>query len=490
MGQIFWKFLLAFWVALLLAGALVWGAGQASQYYSEQTTGSQHIVVTPPMRIVLESMQILLQEQDFRALEVVMTRWDQEPMARDRVLLVNAQGQDYLGRPVPDNWQVLLQAQRKLIPQDEKSDWLFLLEPRHDSVLEWFKTIRSAVEREGGPMNRPPPPGAMPFERPGFAAGPGRAPPDPDERIPFKPPFWWHPLFLVAAVALTSLGVSLALAWYFASPVLQLKQALRSLAKDRWLTQLGPKVTGRRDEFGALARSFNLMAQSVEQAISGQQRLMHDVSHELRSPLARLQLLVALGKQTPEETPALLDKVEAETLKLDRLVGEILTFSRLDSGAMPVQPHELDLVELVESVVEDTQLEAQAKQVRLTTDLPQSLLLVSDGELLARALENLLRNAVKFSAEAGRVDIMLYQTGQWMVLEVLDQGPGVAEADLLKLCQPFFRADNQQPGVGLGLSIARRAIESCGGQLALCNRLDAAGHRCGFCARIRLPLHS
>ncbi|WP_419571472.1 sensor histidine kinase [Rheinheimera sp.] len=488
MGQIFWKFLLAFWVALVLAGALVWGAGQASQYYSEQTGGSQHFIITPPMRVVLESMQILLQEGDFRALEVVLKRWDQEPMARDQVLLVNSKGEDYLGRVVPDNWADLLQAQSGMLPQNPTSPWFFLLQPRNESVLEWFRGIRAVAvnepERRNGP---PPPPGEMRFDEPGFRPEPGGPRHSPGGPPPFKLPFWWHPLFLVAAVALTSLGVSLALAWYFASPVRQLKLALSSLAKDRWLTQLGPKVTGRGDEFGALARSFNLMAQSVEQAISGQQRLLHDVSHELRSPLARLQLLVALGRQTPEDTPALLDKVEAETLKLDRLVGEILTFSRLDSGAMPVQPHELDLVELAESVAEDAQLEAQAKQIRLTTRLPAEQPLTSDGELLARALENLLRNALKFSPEGSEVQLRLHSDSGHVLLEVLDQGPGVGEADLLKLCQPFFRADNQQPGVGLGLSIARRAVESCGGQLELSNRLNTAGQRCGFCARIRLP---
>jgi len=496
MGQIFWKFLAAFWAALLLAGALVWGAGQVSRYYSDDDQNSGMMMVSPAMRMVLQSMQVLLEQGDFQTLELVLKKWDQEAMAKDKVLLINRSGSDYLQRPVPENWPQLLAAQRQMWPDDSQSDWQFLIVPRHDSVLEWFKAVRGSLEhrpdlgpqRPHGDFESPAKPDAL---HAGGAQGQpehgfGRPPEDGGPPARFKPPFWWHPLFLFSAVVLTSLGVSLALAWYFASPVRQLKLALQSLAKDRWLTQLGPAVTGRGDEFGALARSFNLMAQSVEQAIGGQQRLLHDVSHELRSPLARLQLLVALGRQTPEETPMLLDKVEAETVKLDRLVGEILTFSRLDSGAMPVTQYPIDLVELIESVVDNSQLEADAKAVQIQTHLPTEMVLNLDPELVARAVENLLRNAVKFSPNGGSVEVQLVTQQGCVCLSIVDQGPGVDEADLVRLGLPFFRANPQQPGVGLGLSIAVRAIESCAGRLELSNKYNQQGQRSGFCARIHL----
>ena len=268
----------------------------------------------------------------------------------------------------------------------------------------------------------------------------------------------------------------------------QLKRALQSLASDQWLTQLGPKVTGRRDEFGAVARSFNEMAKSVEQAISGQRRLLHDVSHEFRSPLARLQILVGLARQTPSESAMVLDKVEAETQKLNALVEEILTYSRLESGPAAVKLQPVDLLELLESVAEDGRLEALSQQKQLRVKAETTVLVQADPDLLYRALENLSRNAIKFTPALTQVTIELQQQEQQVQICISDQGPGVAHDDLAKLFTPFFRAQSKKDGVGLGLSIAKRAVESCDGELKLHNLYAASGIVCGFQAVISLPL--
>lgn len=499
MGQVFWKFLVAFWGALILAGTLVWAVNELSRAAEDEP---RPVWIGPQLRLVLGSAQLMIDSGGIQLLGDVLQRWDDDPMSRDKILLLNARGEDYLQRKVPSNWAELLTEQAEYKVQDKSGQsWFLLAVPRHEFLLDWLRSGRGVMAASSVPAQRLDIHNAQPA-RP-FGPAPAGARPDlastgvsdqgPPPGMPVKPtlampPVWFHPAFLLAAILLTSLSVSLWLAWYFASPVRQLKRALQSLASDQWLTQLGPKVTGRRDEFGAVARSFNEMAKSVEQAISGQRRLLHDVSHEFRSPLARLQILVGLARQTPSESAMVLDKVEAETQKLNALVEEILTYSRLESGAAAVKLQPVDLLELLESVAEDGRLEALSQQKQLRVKADTTVLVQADPDLLYRALENLIRNAIKFTPALTQVTIELQQHEQQVQICISDQGPGVAHDDLAKLFTPFFRAQSKKDGVGLGLSIAKRAVESCDGELKLHNLYAASGIVCGFQAVISLPL--
>lgn len=499
MGQVFWKFLVAFWGALILAGTLVWAVNEVSRAAEDEP---RPVWIGPQLRLVLGSAQLMIDSGGIQLLGDVLQRWDDDPMSRDKILLLNDKGEDYLQRDVPPNWAALLKEQPEYKVQDNAGrSWSLLAVPRHEFLLEWLRSGRGVMTASSVPAQRLDIHSAQPA-RP-FGPAPAGARPDlastgvsdqgPPPGMPVKPtlampPVWFHPAFLLAAILLTSLSVSLWLAWYFASPVRQLKRALQSLASDQWLTQLGPKVTGRRDEFGAVARSFNDMAKSVEQAISGQRRLLHDVSHEFRSPLARLQILVGLARQTPSESAMVLDKVEAETQKLNALVEEILTYSRLEIGAAAVKLQPVDLLELLESVAEDGRLEALSQQKQLRVKADTTVWVQADPDLLYRALENLIRNAIKFTPALTQVTIELQQHEQQVQICISDQGPGVAHDDLAKLFTPFFRAQSKKDGVGLGLSIAKRAVESCDGELKLHNLYAASGIVCGFQAVISLPL--
>lgn len=476
MGQVFWKFLLAFWGALILAGTLVWAVNQVSRSAADEP---KHIWIGPQLRLVLGSAQLMMDSGGVQLLGDVLQRWEEDPMSRDKILLLNHKGEDYLQRDVPDNWTELLEEQPEYKVQDNTGQsWFLLAVPRHEFLLDWL--------RSGRGMAQP----SLPAQR--VIEPRGQEPPFDDKRPPRgvmpMPPVWFHPIFLLAAILGASLVVSFWLAWYFASPVRKLKRALQSLASDHWLTQLGPDITGRRDEFGAVARSFNDMAKSVEQAISGQRRLLHDVSHEFRSPLARLQILVGLARQTPSESAMVLDKVEAETQKLNALVEEILTYSRLESGATEVKLQPVALLELLESVAEDGRLEALSQQKQLLVKADVAVQVQADPELLYRALENLIRNAIKFTPTGSMVTVELQQQEQQVQISISDQGAGVAHDDLAKLFTPFFRGQSKKEGVGLGLSIAKRAVETCSGELKLHNLYAASGIVCGFQAVICLPL--
>lgn len=490
MGQVFWKFLLAFWGALILAGTLVWAVNEVNRSTEQQP---RQVWLGPQLRLVLGSAQLMMESGGIELVGEVLQRWEDDPMSRDKILLLDKEGKDYLQREVPENWVELLQEQPSYQLQDKAGhSWDLLAVPRHEFLLDWLRSGKSVMATRAMPAQMTHRSEATPPDKqvPRFD-GKGPPPDMPGGAIRGTmpmPPVWFHPAFLLAAILVTSLLVSFWLAWYFASPVRQLKQALQSLASDHWLTQLGPKVTGRRDEFGAVARSFNQMAKSVEQAISGQRRLLHDVSHEFRSPLARLQILVGLARQTPSESAMVLDKVEAETQKLNALVEEILTYSRLESGAATVQLQPVDVLELLESVAEDGRLEALSHRKQLVVKAVTTVQVMADPDLLYRALENLIRNAIKFTPTDSTVTVELQQQDQLVQISISDQGPGVADDDFAKLSTPFFRGESKKDGVGLGLSIAKRAVESCGGEMTLHNLYAASGIRCGFQVVITLPL--
>lgn len=300
----------------------------------------------------------------------------------------------------------------------------------------------------------------------------------PPERMP-APPFWRRPLLHLLLLLSASIVFSWLLARYIARPVQQLKLALAGLASNRWQTQLGPELTSRRDEFGSLSTHFNLMATQAAEAIASQRRLLHDVSHELRSPLARIQILTGLAGQSPADAELMIAKIEQEVTKLDLLVAKILTFSKLEDGTAEPEHIDVDLAELVESICEDARLEASASQKSLWLQLSPVAVIKGDPSLLYSAIENVIRNAVKYTPPYSEVSVSLQQHGQQLSLQVCDQGPGVAEQHLARLFTPFFRAHSSHNGIGLGLSIAKRVIEACDGTISVSN-IEHNNAICGF----------
>lgn len=303
------------------------------------------------------------------------------------------------------------------------------------------------------------------------------------------PPFWRRPLLHLAVLLAASILFSWVLARNIAAPVRQLKLALAGLAANNWRTQLGPELITRRDEFGSLSRNFNQMAGQAAEAIASQRRLLHDVSHELRSPLARMQILTGLATQSPSYAAMAMEKIEQEASKLDALVTEILTFSRLESGAVCAEHIDINLTELVASVCDDAQLEAGSSNKSLWLHLENVPLIKGDPSLLYSAIENVIRNAVKYTPPYSEVSVCLRQHQQQLSLHVRDQGPGVAPQYLTKLFTPFFRAQSNHNGIGLGLSIAKRATEACNGNIDVAN-IMTNNEISGFSVVITLPLSS
>ena len=228
----------------------------------------------------------------------------------------------------------------------------------------------------------------------------------------------------------------------------------------------------RRDELGTLGRSFDAMADRLERLLVGERRLLQDVSHELRSPLARLTMAVKLARTSSEPRTAL-DRVDRHLDRLTSLTAEIVEMVRIEGDPQAQRWEAVDLGELVAEVVADCHAEAEPRacEVRIGGHVDGSV--TCDRELIRRALENLLRNAMRFSPQGSRVEVELRDAPAWVSLTVRDYGPGVPEAALERIFEPFFRVDESRDsdrgGVGLGLSIARRAVILHGGKVTARN---------------------
>lgn len=337
---------------------------------------------------------------------------------------------------------------------------------------------RSAEFRDGPP----PPPlwGEVP------AAGQRPGPPPREAGGPPRPPREGLPLPFLPLIAglLGSLAASALLAWYFSRPIRHLRWALGEIAEGRFDTRVQQLMDGRRDELADLGRDVDTTARKLDQLVATQRRLLHDVSHELRSPLARIQAAIGLARQDAGKSEATLERVERETVRLDALVGQLLALARLDAGTTTESPVELDVVDLLADVAQDARFEARAAGRDVDFDGALAFVMSCRVELLRRALENVLRNAVKYTAEGTAVEVSAERTSDGRLrIAVCDRGPGVAQSELAAIFEPFRRvAGNAQDGFGLGLAIARRAIEAHGGAIRAENRGDG-----GLCVVIELP---
>jgi two-component system OmpR family sensor kinase len=311
-------------------------------------------------------------------------------------------------------------------------------------------------------------------------------------RNAFRPPGPLNiPLELVGFGLLGGLMFSAILAWYLTKPIQKLRDGFAELAQGRLGVRLKSSMGRRRDELADLARDFDSMAERLQQLITSREQMLHMVSHELRSPLARLHLAVGLTRQDPSRISASLDRIELETKRLDKMVGEVLTLARAESGTQQLDDY-IDLCGLALTVAGDARFEAQSSGVRVETNLEAGAqenqpTVKGNAELLRRALENVVRNALHHST-AGQT-VRLEVTPDWaarqFVIIVSDQGPGMEPKALDNLFEPFVRGRGQMDGqgFGLGLAIAHKAVLAHGGSIKAQNRPGQGG----LMVAIRLP---
>ncbi len=300
-----------------------------------------------------------------------------------------------------------------------------------------------------------------------------------------------YTLLLRAMAVLAVAGiVCYGLARYLTAPLVRLRQATNRLATGDLKARVGPRG-GRQDELADLGRDFDVMAERIESMMSAQRRLLSDISHELRSPLARINLAVGLIRQRQQVSADTdLDRIELEAGRLDTLIGQALSLARMESNGEERPRQRVELDSLLRRVADDANFEAQSnnRSVRITQS--ERLTLEGNEELLRSAIENIVRNAVKYTHKDTDVEISLaqQQDGQESLaaIRVRDHGDGVPESQLGHLFRPFYRVvearDRQSGGVGLGLAITEQAVKWHGGSVKAFNALDG-----GLIVEIQLP---
>ncbi|HXS03743.1 MAG TPA: HAMP domain-containing sensor histidine kinase [Rhodanobacter sp.] len=272
-----------------------------------------------------------------------------------------------------------------------------------------------------------------------------------------------------------------------ARPVEALRRATRRMADGELSTRVGWQGGLAHDELAQLAGDFDLMAGRIEALVAHDRGVLQDLSHELRSPLARLQLILALARRSdqPDEAAPYFEQAEQEIARLDRMLGEMLALSRMEGGLPGMEREPIELAALAHDCMEQFRLEAEARHVDLGLTSVDSVVVSGNAMLLERALGNLLANAIKFGPEGGRVGVTLRVDQRFAELAVRDHGPGVPGSELALLFRPFYRGSNaaRADGHGLGLSIVQRVVQVHGGSIEVRN---AEGG--GLEVRLRLPL--
>ena len=245
---------------------------------------------------------------------------------------------------------------------------------------------------------------------------------------------------------------------YLIAPVQQLRATVDRFGRGDLSVRTG---STRADEFGQVSRAFDQMADRIETLLTAERRLLQDVSHELRTPLSRLGFAIELAR-TSNDREASLARIRKEVDRLSALVGQLLQVTRAEGDPGSREMEDISLDGLLAEVAEDAAWEAEIRQVRITCRVAEPVNVLGDGELLRRAVENVVRNAIRYAPDNSTVEVTLARDHGHALIRVRDQGPGVAEKHLTEIFKPFFREDASRTGstggVGLGLAIVSRAI--------------------------------
>jgi len=291
----------------------------------------------------------------------------------------------------------------------------------------------------------------------------------------------------ILAVIFTAGLVCYGLARYLSSPIGKLRRATQKFAEGDLKTRVASEVGKRRDELASLARDFDEMAERIENLLYSQKRLTQDISHELRSPLARLNVALELAKQKSDNgTSTFLQRIEIESNRLNEMIGRLLILSKLESGEQDFDKQKVNLTKLVETVAADADFEAQAKGKTVIILEKQDLRVFGNENLLRSAVENVLRNAVRYTKEGTSVEISLTDGDGNAKISVRDYGEGVPQEELKNLFRPFYRVgearERKTGGIGLGLAIAERAVHAHKGTIKAQNMEN------GLKVEIKLPV--
>lgn len=440
-GRMFWKILIGFWIVFVIISQLLWLGFNLSgnRHEPPEIMATRRIV-----SLQMASAVSVLERGGPAALDDMMADWE----TKDRQFFsVIQHSRPANGEPMPETFAP----------------------PFHgkfpDVIVRWVKggdgkeyELRYNVKglREDSSMGM-----------------------DGPRRILNIP----EPMFVFAG----SVGLlfSLLLAWNLTRPMRQLREGFARVSNGDLSVRLYPGMRKRHDELSNVAEAFDAMVERLDTLVHAREELLHDISHELRSPLARLQLATGLARQTPESVNVSLDRIDEEARRLDKMIGELLTLSRAEHESIPDEQY-FDLTGLLHAVVTDVRYEAQIPGVKVDfyVDENADYTVRGNAELIRRVVENVMRNALRFSLPGQRIQVRLQAENQWLAIRVRDQGPGVDDEKLSSIFDPFVRVNSPMlgKGYGLGLAIVRKVVLAHHGEVQAVNRPEG-----GLELTIRLP---
>lgn len=430
--RLFWKIFLPFWVAQALLLGLLY-LRLHNRLHNENPWWVQ-----PERRLVPSLAELAVGRFENDGQPALRALLDQSSMLhRSNYWLLDGQGRELSGRPLPDD--MIGFAQRAL---------------RHEGIARPDEAVVIVA-----PVNT---------QRDNYLLIAEIIPPPLGERVP------GDLLFILKLGTIISALMCLVIAHYLSKPIERLRNATNELARGNLDIRVGATIGKRKDEIADLVRDFDSMAEELRKQIQSERNLLSGVSHELRSPIARMRLALALARSNdPAEREEMLERVEQDTIQLDSILESILTVARLESGQYKPKFEVLSVNEILDEVLDDARFEAAATHATVTYTDDAIVTISGDPGLLRSAIENVLRNAIFYSGEGGTIDVRLRVDGGQAVITVRDNGTGVPEESLPLLFKPFFRVDDSRVtstgGMGLGLAIVRNAMTTHGGTVSARN---------------------
>ncbi|MBF0804641.1 MULTISPECIES: ATP-binding protein [Neisseria] len=299
----------------------------------------------------------------------------------------------------------------------------------------------------------------------------------------------WHEFIILLFIILVGLLLAYILTNGIIKPVRVLSSGMSRLAAGDLETRVSQQMDDRSDEFSQLAEQFDKMAVKLQKLVAKERHLLHHVSHEMRSPLARMQAIVGLIQSQPQKQEQYLKRLESELARMDTMVGELLTLSRLETSNMVLEKDNLALVPFFTQLVEDSQAVAEQNSQNVVLEVgkvPGNAQLYANEGFLYRAFDNTIRNAMAYSPEGSTIKVFLSQDAKNWLIDITDNGPGVDEAQLPHIFTAFYRADSSahKPGTGLGLAIAQHIVHQHSGKIMAENMRPN-----GLRVRFILPKH-
>jgi two-component system sensor histidine kinase CpxA len=277
------------------------------------------------------------------------------------------------------------------------------------------------------------------------------------------------------AISLTILGIALVVSaltsWWLAehlsAPIRRIQAGARALASENLEVRVSAGLEGRKDELAVLARDFDAMADQLRTNRRATTQLLRDISHELRSPLARMRVALGLARQPPADYARQLDRLEREIERLDSMISQVLKLARLHGTDALQQRERFELDDVIEQVVRDANFEGAVKNCTVNLRGAANCAVLGSRELLRSAIENVLRNAVRYSPNDTPVDLQVARGADGLQILIRDHGPGVPAADLERIFEPFYRVaesrDRDSGGEGIGLAITSQVMKAHGG---------------------------